>query len=252
MRTENSNIMIQRALSSVLHAVPRVPRGYLSWAATGIFSMLVLLSPARFAQAQDAFVQTGVASYYAEEFHGKKTANGERYSMWGMTAAHQTLPFNTLVRVTHLGNGKRVVVRINDAGPFKDERILDLTKTAAAKLGMVKSGKALVRIEAIGEAPSPTGDHISKNEFYKLDISRATLRGFGIQVASFADLDALIRRLNELERMDVGHLYVQMADTPGKRLHRLVIGSFETRAAAADWLGKIKKRGVTGFVFQVR
>ena len=202
--------------------------------------------------AQEPFTQTGIATYYAEEFHGKKTANGERYSMWGMTAAHQTLPFNTLVRVTHLGNGKSVVVRINDAGPFKDDRILDLTKTAASKLGMIKSGKALVRIDVIGEAPSPTGDNVSKNEFYKLDITRATLRGFGIQVGSFTDFDALIKRLNALEKLDIGMLYVQLAEVPGKRLHRLVVGSFETREEAAARLTVMKKKGIGGFVFQVR
>lgn len=202
--------------------------------------------------SQEGFVQTGEASYYAEEFHGKTTANGERYSMWAMTAAHLTLPFNSLVRVTHLGNGKSVIVRINDAGPFKDDRIIDLTKAAAAKLGMMKSGTAPVRIEVVGRAESPAGDHVSRNEFYKVDVTPSTLRGFGIQVGSFTQVEALIRRLNELERKQVGTIYVQFATTGGRDVHRLVIGSFDTRDAAVLHLASLRKKGVAGFVFQVR
>jgi rare lipoprotein A len=212
---------------------------------------LLLLAPLMLCAQEDA-PQTGIASYYAREFHGRATANGERFSMWAMTAAHQTLPFNTMVRVTNLENNHSVVVRINDAGPFKDNRIIDLSKAAAAKLDMIKTGKAKVRLDVVGQSPSITGDHVSRNDFYKIDISRAKLDGYGIQVASFSDLDHLIVRLNEFERRGVGDLYVQLGTVGDKTVHRLVIGGFDTRADAERQLKLLKKKGVPGFVFQVR
>jgi peptidoglycan lytic transglycosylase len=96
-----------------------------------------------------SFTEEGIASYYAEEFNGRKTSNGEIYDMNALTAAHQTLPFNTKVRVTNLDNGRSVIVRINDRGPFKDQRIIDLSLEAARSIGMIGPGTARVRIEAV-------------------------------------------------------------------------------------------------------
>jgi rare lipoprotein A len=95
------------------------------------------------------FVQEGIASWYGKDFHGKKTANGERYNMYAMTAAHKTLPMNTRVRVTNLNNGKTMIVRINDRGPFGGSRIIDLSYTAASRLGIAQKGIGRVRIKAI-------------------------------------------------------------------------------------------------------
>ncbi|MBI5178009.1 MAG: septal ring lytic transglycosylase RlpA family protein [Nitrospinae bacterium] len=92
------------------------------------------------------FSQTGVASWYGPDFHGKNTANGETYNQHAMTAAHKTLPFNTFIRVHNEDNGKTVVVRVNDRGPFKKDRIIDLSKKAAAGLGMIGTGTANVTI----------------------------------------------------------------------------------------------------------
>ncbi|MBD3392374.1 MAG: septal ring lytic transglycosylase RlpA family protein [Chitinivibrionales bacterium] len=92
---------------------------------------------------------SGVASYYGPGFHGKKTANGERFNMYRMTAAHKTLPFGTRVRVTNLDNGKSVIVRINDRGPYKKGRIIDLSKGAAKKIGMIGTGTARVRLQIL-------------------------------------------------------------------------------------------------------
>lgn len=99
--------------------------------------------------ASRSSVSEGVASYYAHDFHGKKTANGERYDMNDLTAAHRSFPFNTKVRVTNLSNGRTVVVRVNDRGPFKLERIMDLSLGAAERLEMTKSGTATVRLEVL-------------------------------------------------------------------------------------------------------
>ncbi|MCB5363688.1 septal ring lytic transglycosylase RlpA family protein [Pusillimonas sp. CC-YST705] len=95
------------------------------------------------------FKQEGVASWYGRKFHGQRTANGETYDMYAMTAAHPTLPLPSYARVTHLNNGRSVVVRVNDRGPFLHSRIIDLSYAAASKLGFVNHGSARVRVEAI-------------------------------------------------------------------------------------------------------
>jgi rare lipoprotein A len=105
------------------------------------------------------FIAEGVASYYADDYHGRKTSNGEEYDMHAMTAAHQSLPFNTKVRVTNLQNGKSVIVRINDRGPFKDNRIIDVSYAAAKELSMIGPGTANVRLEII-----ELGDELSNKK----------------------------------------------------------------------------------------
>lgn len=97
---------------------------------------------------------TGVASYYGKGFHGRKTANGEVFDMHELTAAHRTLPFNTIVKVTNLTNKKTVKVRINDRGPFVKNRIIDLSYGAAKKIDMIGSGTAKVRLEILGKNDS--------------------------------------------------------------------------------------------------
>jgi rare lipoprotein A len=96
-----------------------------------------------------AFSERGLASWYGKKFHGRRTANGETYDMYAMTAAHPTLPIPSYARVTHTANGKSVVVRINDRGPFHAERIIDLSYVAAHKLGFIQAGQARVEVEAI-------------------------------------------------------------------------------------------------------
>ena len=94
-------------------------------------------------------VMTGVSSFYAEDFHGKLTANGEVYDMYGVTAAHKTLPLNTVCRVTNLTNNKSLILRINDRGPYIKGRILDCSYGAAKKLDFIKEGTTNVKIEVI-------------------------------------------------------------------------------------------------------
>jgi rare lipoprotein A len=94
-------------------------------------------------------VFTGKASYYGEEFHGRKTANGEIFDMYGLTAAHRTFPFGTVCRVTNRKSGKSVVVRINDRGPFVAGRVLDLSYKAADEIGGIREGVMNVRIEVL-------------------------------------------------------------------------------------------------------
>ncbi len=119
----------------------------------------------------------GIASWYGPNFHGKKTSNGEWYDMYAMTAAHKTLPMNTIVKVTDLLNGKSVIVRINDRGPFVKNRIIDLSYAAAKKLGIVASGTAPVRLEVLGFNGKIT---IASNKRQSVRIGN-----FAVQIGSF-------------------------------------------------------------------
>jgi rare lipoprotein A len=102
--------------------------------------------------------QQGLASYYADKYHGRKTANSETFDVNAMTAAHRTLPFNTRVRVTNLKNDRSVVVRINDRGPFIEGRVIDLAPAAARKIDMIRDGVVPVKLEILGSASAARSD----------------------------------------------------------------------------------------------
>lgn len=122
----SSKVALAAALSLMLAAAPVLPQAY---AGDGVLS--------------------GVASWYGPGFHGRHTANGERYNMNDMTAAHKTLKFGTKVRVTNQNNGRSVVVRINDRGPYVGSRIIDLSKSAAQAIDMIGPGTAAVTVEVL-------------------------------------------------------------------------------------------------------
>jgi len=135
------------------------------------------------------FEQTGIASWYGKDFHGKKTSNGETYDMYAMTAAHKTLPIGTFVRVTRLPDGKDVVVRINDRGPFVRGRVIDLSYRAALALGIENEGTARVRLEALGSAK---GDKLVRKDYFE--------GNYYIQVGAFTLQGNALRLRNKLEK----------------------------------------------------
>jgi rare lipoprotein A len=102
------------------------------------------------------YLERGVASWYGPGFHKVRTSTGEIYDMYGMSAAHKTLPLPAYVRVTNLQNGRSIVVRVNDRGPFVGNRIIDLSYTAASKLDMLRNGTAMVEVRSLDAAPAPT------------------------------------------------------------------------------------------------
>ncbi len=124
--------------------------------AAGVFAILVFTPLSGVASGHRTHHRTqslqGTASYYGGRFHGRKTASGERFNQNAMTAAHKTLPLGTKVRVTNLRNGETVDVKINDRGPYIKGRIIDLSKGAARRLGMLHSGTAKVRLEVVSES----------------------------------------------------------------------------------------------------
>ena len=134
-----------------------------------LFLLLILLLPLQLTVApldqsynRVGYTQRGEASYYAEQFHGRKTANGEKFDMNALTAAHPRIRFHSLLRVTNMHNGKSVIVRINDRGPYRNGRIIDLSKAAAAKIDMIRSGTALVQLEVIHVETGPINERERK------------------------------------------------------------------------------------------
>ena len=110
-------------------------------------------------QHDPEYVERGVASWYGDAFHGKPTANGETYDMHALTAAHRTLPLPSYAYVTNLSNGRKVMVRINDRGPFKKDRIIDVSSRVAEELGFTHFGTTQVEVRYIGPAPLDGSDH---------------------------------------------------------------------------------------------
>lgn len=143
------------------------------------------------------FTETGIASWYGAKFHGKKTANGETYDMYAMTAAHKTLPLPTMVAVTNLDNGRKVVVRVNDRGPFVASRIIDLSKAAAEKIDMTAKGTARVKIEALVEGSRPTPEEEPEPVAPVPDFDRGE---FYVQVGAFSIRENAERLKARLER----------------------------------------------------
>ncbi len=177
------------------------------------------------------WTQVGVASWYGPDFHGKKTANGEVYNMYDYTAAHKFLPFGTYVRVQNLDNGRWVVVRINDRGPFVKDRIIDLSYAAARAIGMIGPGTARVRITVVSPPPR----------------ALAPVGVYYIQVGSFVDP----QKAYSLQRALLAHfssVNVTRVVVNGVTYHRVRVGPFLSREAAQRRLAWLKRRGYTGVV----
>jgi len=165
------------------------------------------------------FIQKGEASWYGTKFHGRRTSSGEPYDMYAMTAAHKQLPLPTYVEVTHRGNGRKVIVKVNDRGPFHDGRIIDLSYAAARKLGIAGSGTGPVEIRAI-----TTGD-------MDLDTSSVVLpqgsNGDGkihVQVAAYGVVDSAERMAGDLRTRNFNSVRVHVIESDGKKLYRVRIG----------------------------
>ncbi|HEY8517817.1 MAG TPA: septal ring lytic transglycosylase RlpA family protein [Candidatus Binatia bacterium] len=188
-------------------------------------------------------IQEGIASWYGPGFHGQRTASGETYNQHGMTAAHRTWPLGTRVRVTNLENGRQVTVRINDRGPFVDDRILDLSYAAARKLGMVESGTCSVRVEPLDHEDGEIGTV-----------------AFAVQVAAFADrarADAYRRDLASLKELEGGSLrqprenvYVASGGDRSRPVYRVRVGPYAQREEAQLLAASLEERGLPAIVVE--
>lgn len=168
------------------------------------------------------FSQTGLASWYGKKFHGRKTSSGELYDMYGLSAAHKTLPFNTIVRIRNLDNGRELDLRINDRGPFIRGRIIDLSYGAAKKLGVVGPGTARVELIALGSDGSLSGSGATGQAIEPIDYDTGK---FTFQVGAFRD-----RSNAEILRAKLDRAYqnahIATHDTGSGLYYRVRVGFF--------------------------
>ena len=163
------------------------------------------------------YSETGETSWYGRKFHGRTTSNGDEYDMFAMTAAHKTLPLPTYLRVRNLANGREVVVRVNDRGPFLGGRILDLSYMAAKKLGVVETGTAPVRIRVIGTATSPEAPP-------KQTVSGATQPVVFLQAGSFRLKGNAERLKADLARAGITRIRIVTVELQENRYYRVQAG----------------------------
>ena len=172
------------------------------------------------------FSEEGIASWYGKKFHGRKTSNGETYDMYAMTAAHKTLPLGVFVQVDNLRNGKTTVVRVNDRGPFVAGRIIDLSYSAASRLGVVGPGTAPVRVTALGYQQMDN----SGKPHYTLPESIQS-GPFTVQVGAFTQQPNAMRLSEKLKRQ-YGQSDVQQAWVDGRLFYRVRAGKYDSLDAA--------------------
>jgi len=182
------------------------------------------------------FEETGIASWYGDPFHGQKTSNGEVYDMYQMTAAHKHLPLPTFVEVTHLGNGRKIIVRVNDRGPFKGERVIDLSYAAAKSLDMINAGTARVSIRALDNVNSST----------EVQNQRTIAQPIFVQTGSFSDLNNAVNAQDVLLSINIQNSQIlHVVNNSNKELYRLQIGPISTGKAYDSLIAKLKKIGIT-------
>ena len=213
-----------------------------------ILILFLTLCPACFSEIYKSNVE---ASYYADKFHGRKTASGEVFNMYSMTCAHKTLPFGTVLRVTNLGNSKTVDVRVNDRGPFVKGREIDLSKAAAQKLDMIKSGTARVKIEIVNQKKETAlttknnGGNLVKNVQTKKSGEDAEF--WDIQVGSFSSHENADKMAQELLRKGFENVYFQKTSSVTRVVLKKVpasrLGSVEARLRQFGYRDLVVRRG---------
>lgn len=182
--------------------------------------------------------ERGVASWYGTKFHGRMTSSGEPYDMYAMTAAHKTLPLPTYVRVTHRGNGRSIVVRVNDRGPFVGDRIIDLSYAAAVRLGMHNDGTALVDVEALGPGPAPVLAHAEEP---RTDAPGGVV---WLQVGAFSDEANAGRLQARLAGEGIRDVVTQSDGSARKAVYRVRIGPLSGVEDVERMLERVRLLGI--------
>jgi rare lipoprotein A len=178
-------------------------------------------------------MEEGNASWYGAPFHGRRASNGEVYDMYKLTAAHRTLPFETIVRVTNVSNGKSTVVRITDRGPFVDNRIIDLSFAAALEIESVGPGVVPVRVEVLSPRVDPTSGF------------------FTVQVGAFRDR-ANAERLRDRLSAAYSPIFIQQYDSPDGVFYRVRVGRISGEDAAQQFGEQLRDReGFTPMVLRL-
>jgi rare lipoprotein A len=176
---------------------------------------------------KEGFVQRGVASWYGPGFHGQQTANGETYDMYALTAAHKQLPFDSRIRVTNLDNGEQVIVRINDRGPFRKQRILDLSFAGAQELDIVDPGTARVRIEKVGTSRE---------------------KSYSLQLGSFTSEENARHVRRKARELGLSRSRVSEAELRGTSYYRVLVGRFASRSEAESARARVSSHFPESFI----
>lgn len=202
---------------------------------TVIIFLFIGVSHPTFAQSNDK-TQIGAASWYGSKYHGRKTSSGERYNKNDMTAAHKTLPFGTMVKVTNPANDQSVVLRINDRGPFVGKRIIDVSEAAARKLGMHADGVAKVVVEVIDDSKKATAS-TAKSNAYTIET---------IETADYQQAYELSQKLKAFDK----HLPLEIAEEQvnGKKVVLVKAGKFSNRNEAEAFNELLEEEGLAGKV----
>lgn len=188
----------------------------------------------------DGFIQKGLASWYGPDFHGRRTSSGEQYDMHSLTAAHKTLPMDTVLLVKNIDNGKKTVVRINDRGPFRGGRIIDLSYKAARALGVVKNGTARVQIVALAEGEQDEEGKLIR--LYRRDLEEGE---FYVQIGSFAKQHNALRLQKRFA--EAGHTAtIEQTPQADSLLFRVQVYVGKTLLAAKNAEKKLWDRGYKG------
>ena len=188
-------------------------------------------------QSHVGFVQTGVASWYGKDFHGKKTSNGETYNMNAMTAAHKTLPLGVFIKVRNTDNGQETVVRVNDRGPFVKGRILDLSYAAAKEIGLIGPGQARVKITYLGRDTS-----------YVKEVRYVSSGGpYTVQVGSFRELDNALHLKAGLE-LNYKEVYIIETEIKKTSHYRVRVGKFRRKEEAIGLAKTLANEGYSPLV----
>jgi len=208
-------------------------------------SYTVLGQTYRVLDSAEDFSERGMASWYGNKFHGKRTSSGEAYDMYAMTAAHKTLPIPVHVRVTNLDNGKSVIVRVNDRGPFKEGRIIDLSYAAAHKLAMTGTGTARVEIQtltgaAVTDVASASGGAANSSATIHNNGSHAvagTEAAFFVQIGSFRNEDSADEVAAQVQPLVGYPVKVYRAETDEGNVYRVRVGPLNRR----DYAEKVQQ-----------
>lgn len=181
----------------------------------------------------DGYLERGVASWYGPTFHGESTSSGEKYDMYGISAAHKTLPLPTYARVTNLKNGRSIVVRINDRGPFVSNRLIDLSYSAAAKLDMLKEGTTLVEVKAlIVQEP----DELTRS-------AQTPPPSLYVQAGAFADQGNAQRVLDRLHAAGLPSAFILAPPDGQPQLYRVRLGPISSVPEFDQLAAKLKALG---------
>jgi len=208
-------------------------------------------------RAQDSS-STGMASFYSNQLHGRKTASGEKYNKYKFTAAHRTLPLGTSVKVTNLKNGKSVVVEINDRGPYAKKRLIDLSYAAAREINMIQEGITPVLVQEIdsiidSESQSPLKKqprHLKPGLYYSPELNNTIQpKGYSIQIGSFTLYENARTRMYELKNTrKVTSVYIRFVKIHHKTYYRVLCDGFEDEQDAINKQTELTKLGYECFI----